>query len=133
MEGDIAWAVSPKYFYLIGFGVTKGAFCKLREQIAQNVLSCRASSYGFSKYSGNVENSRRNRPTFAVRAQVGLYGTSMSRNCCILYRILRKSHIPTQGSFANILCNLLISIYFDYLAVLRYFSYPRYSLSSEGS
>ena len=50
----------------------------------------------FLKYSGEVERGGRNRPTFAVRAQVGLFGTSMSRNCWVLDGILRKSHFPTQ-------------------------------------
>ena len=87
--------------------VSKGAYDRLRGQIAQNVLSCRASSYGVSKYFGKTMTDRRNRPTFAIRAQVGLFGTSMSRNCWVLNEILRNSHIPTQDSFVNILCNLL--------------------------
>jgi len=34
------------------------------------------------------------------------FGTSMSRNCKVLNRILRKAHIPAQDSGGNILCNL---------------------------
>ena len=39
--------------------------CRLRGQIAQNVLSCRAPSNGFSKYSGQVVVGGRNRPQCA--------------------------------------------------------------------
>ena len=79
---------------------------RLRGQIAQNVLSRRAPSYGVSKYSGDVVKDGRNRPTFAIRTQVGLFGTSVSRNCWVLSGILRNSHIPAQDSFENILRNL---------------------------
>ncbi|MDE7130240.1 MAG: hypothetical protein K2O65_00365 [Lachnospiraceae bacterium] len=51
----------------------------------------------FLKYSGEVENGGRNRSTFAIRAQIGLFGTSVSRNCWGLDGILRKSHFPAQA------------------------------------
>ena len=73
--------------------MSKGAFCELRGQIAQNVLLCLTTEYGFSKYSEKIVNGGRNRPQFAVRAQCGLFGTSMSRNCWMFDGILRKSHI----------------------------------------
>ena len=76
-------------------------------QMEQTALSCRASSNGFSKYSGKTEISGRNRPTFAIRAQVGLFGTSVSRNCWVLDGILRKSHFPAQamrGQFVPSAC-----------------------------
>lgn len=64
----------------------------------QNALSCRAPSNGFSKYSDEVEISGRNRLTFAVQAQVRLFGTSVSRNFWVLNGILRKSHFPPQAT-----------------------------------
>ena len=62
------------------------------------VLTCRAPSYGFSKYSGKIERCGRDRPTFAIRAQVGLLGTSVSPNRWVSNGILRKSHIPAQDT-----------------------------------
>ena len=61
----------------------------------------------FLKYSGKTEISGRNRPTFAIWAQVGLFGTSVSRNCWVLDGILRKSHFPAQamrGQFVPSAC-----------------------------
>lgn len=65
----------------------------------------------FLKYSGNIVRNERNRPLFAIRAQSGLFGTSMSRNFWISYEILRKFHIPAQDSFDNILCKLPYQFY----------------------
>lgn len=57
--------------------IPKGTYDKLGGQTAQNILSCRATSYGVSKYSGKIGTDGRNRPTFAIQAQVGLFRTSM--------------------------------------------------------
>ena len=65
--------------------------------MAQTVPLWRASENEFSKYSEAVVAGGRNRPTFAIRAQVGLFGTSVSRNCWVLGGILRKSHIPAHA------------------------------------
>ena len=55
-----------------------------------------AAVNGFSNGS-DIGNFRfRNRPQFAIRAQFGLFGTSMSRNCWRLYGTIRKSHSPSQ-------------------------------------
>ena len=64
----------------------------------QMVVTCRAPSYGFSKFSGTVMIDGRDRPTFAIRAQVGLLGTSVSPNRWVSNGILRKSHIPAQDT-----------------------------------
>ncbi len=61
-----------------------------------------ASENGFSKYSGRVVSTGRNRPRFAIRAHCGLLVTSVSPNCCSLNGILRKSHFPAQSSCENI-------------------------------
>ena len=52
----------------------------------------------FLEYSVEVVEGGRNRPTFAIRAQVGLFGTSMSRNYWVLNGILRKSHLTAQDT-----------------------------------
>ena len=72
----------------------------------QKVLSRRAASNGFSKYSGLGCDTGRNRPLLAIRARYGLFGTSMSRNCYFVYGILRKSQSPTQDGFENFLFHL---------------------------
>ena len=46
----------------------------------------------------------RNHPQFAIRAHSGLFGTSMSRNCCSTPRPLRKSHFPPQCLLSNFFC-----------------------------
>ncbi|MDE6749942.1 MAG: hypothetical protein K2K21_12910 [Lachnospiraceae bacterium] len=71
----------------------------------QNVLSRLTSEYGFSKYSGKDVNDVRNRPTFAILAQFGLFGTSMSRNCWVQNRNIKKisysSARQLRGHFAQ--------------------------------
>ena len=69
--------------------MSKGAFYKLRWQIVQNVPLRLTSEYGFSKYSGKVVNAGRNRPPFAIQAQCGLFGTSMSRAGTVKPPVLR--------------------------------------------
>ncbi len=91
--------------------MSKSAFYRLRWQIAQNVCSRLASEYGFSKYSGKVVYSGRNRPQFAVRAQCGLFGTSMSRNCWVSNRNIKKISYSFARHFANILRNLPAKVY----------------------
>ena len=96
---------------IIMIRMSKGTLYELREQIAQKILSCLAASKGFSKYSRVSCDTERNCPLFAILAHYGLFGTSMSRNCCFVYGILRKSQSPTQDDLENIFCNLHIKIY----------------------
>ena len=60
-----------------------------------------ASENGFSKYSGKVVSTGRNRARFAIQAHCALFVTSMSPNCCFWNGILRKSHFSSQSSFEN--------------------------------
>ena len=63
--------------------IPKGTYDKLGGQTAQNILSCRATSYGLSKYSGEVMTDGRNRPLLTIRARNGLSGASVPQNCWI--------------------------------------------------
>ncbi len=85
---------------------SSGVFVNCSWQIAQKISKLSASSYGFSKCFGETYDLGRNRPIFAIVAQIGLFGTSLSRNCWILHKTLRKSHIPAQWQLSFYLYNL---------------------------
>ncbi len=79
----------------------KRAIYKMRGQIAQLFPCVGLRQMDFLNIPGGIMKEGRNRPTFAIRAQVGLFGTSLSLNCWVVCGILRKSHFPAQDDCVN--------------------------------
>ena len=78
--------------------MSKGAFYELRWQIAQNVPLHLTSEYGFSKYSDDTmrtDATARHPPSGLI---AGFSGHPCPEIAGYLVGILRKSHIPSQGT-----------------------------------
>ncbi len=70
----------------------------------------------FLKYSGRVETGGRNRPLLAIQARYGLSGTSVSRNCWIFGRNIKKisfSYAGHKRTFCSLCFRKFIRTPFD--------------------
>ena len=103
----------PASFYLIGLECQKVHFISCKGRLHKMFSCVRLRHMDFLKIFREIYGNGRNRPLFAIRANIGLFGASMPRNFWKFIGILRKSHIPAKDNFVNILCNLPVKFY-DY-------------------